>query len=95
MVAQELSKISGILEQKGVAYAGVFGSFARGEEKPGSDIDILVRFNKPIGLFDFIGLEQELSGNLKRKVDLVTEDALSPYIKDSVMRDLQVFYGTR
>ncbi len=76
-------------------YAGVFGSFARGEEKPESDIDILVRFNKPIGLFDFIGLEQELSGNLKRKVDLVTENALSPYIKDSVMRDLRVFYGAR
>jgi len=68
---------------------------ARGQSKPESDYDILVRFSRPIGLFEFTGLAQELEDTLHSKVDLVTEDALSPYIKDSVLNDLRIFYGQR
>jgi len=53
-----------------------------------SDIDILVRFEKPIGFFKFIELEDYLSKKLGIKVDLVTEDALKPLIKPSIMESV-------
>jgi uncharacterized protein len=68
---------------------GVFGSFARDENKPGSDLDILVEFGERINLLDFIGLEQELSDLLGIKVDLVTEKSLSPYIRPYIEKDLR------
>ena len=52
---------------------GVFGSYARGENRPNSDLDILINIQKPIGLFEFVGMEQDLSKLLQVKVDLVTE----------------------
>ena len=82
-----------VLERNDVEFAGIFGSYARGEERETSDIDFLVRFRKPKSLFDLAGIELELSEALKTKVDLVTEKALSRHIKDSVMLDLQQIYG--
>lgn len=69
---------------------GIFGSVARGQEKPESDIDILVHFSDPPGLFKFIKLEERLSQMLRRKVDLVTKDALKNTIKKEVLK--QVVY---
>ena len=74
---------------------GVFGSTARGEDSEGSDIDILVRFAKPISLLSLVELERELSDALARKVDLLTESAISPYLKDRILKDLLVIYGKR
>ena len=59
---------------------GVFGSYVRGEQKQGSDVDVLVEFEKPVGLFDFMRLEFFLSDLLGVKVDLVSKKALKPYI---------------
>jgi len=67
----------------------VFGSYARGENKEGSDLDLLVEFSDGITLLDIIGVEQDLSGILGVKVDLVTEGALSPYIRPYVEKDLK------
>ena len=58
-------------------------------------IDLLVKFNQPVSLLNVIKLEREISEKLNKKVDLVTEGALSPYIKDYVYKDLKVFYGQR
>ena len=55
----------------------LFGSFARGDEKAESDVDILVNFKKPISLFDHAGIEIDLENKTGRKVDLVTERSLS------------------
>ena len=66
---------------------GVFGSFARGDQRKNSDIDILVEFSKPIGFFEFIDLENHLARALDRKVDLVTKNALKPAIKDNVLKE--------
>lgn len=82
-----------VLKRNDVEFAGIFGSYARGEEQETSDIDFLVRFKKPKSLFDIIGVELELSEALKAKVDLVTEKALCRHIKDRVMSDLQPIYG--
>ena len=85
-------KITPILKKHGVSYCAVFGSFARGEERGDSDIDLLVRFTEPLGLFDFVGLEMELSDILGRKVDLVTEKAIHPLLKENIYKDLQEIY---
>lgn len=70
----------------GVKAMGVFGSFARGDATKKSDVDILVEFVEPIGLFKFVELEQKLSSLVGRKVDLVTKQALKPYIKNDVLK---------
>lgn len=64
---------------------GLFGSYARGGQEPGSDIDILVELEPPMGLFGFIHLRDYLSERLGAKVDLVTPDALKPLIRTSIL----------
>lgn len=66
---------------------GFFGSYVRGEQKKKSDLDILVDFSEPIGLFKFVELEDFLSQELGVKVDLVMRDALKPRIKDSILKE--------
>ncbi len=84
-----------ILKSNDVEFAGIFGSYARGENKPNSDLDILVRFSKPKSIFDLVGLEIEISERLGRKADIITEKYLHPYIRPQVSKDLKVFYGQR
>nr|MDO8098500.1 nucleotidyltransferase family protein [Candidatus Njordarchaeota archaeon] len=67
---------------------GVFGSFVRGEHKKGSDIDILVEFDEPIGFFEFMDLEEYLSSLLGRKVDLVSRKALKPFIGEYIRKEV-------
>ena len=68
---------------------GIFGSFARGDNKKGSDIDILVEFKNPPSLLNLIRLENELSEILGSKVDLVTTGSLkNKRIKKSINKDL-------
>lgn len=59
---------------------GVFGSYARGEQRPDSDLDVLVDFDGPVGLLDFVGLKQDLSDHLGVDVDLVMAEAPKPRI---------------
>ena len=68
-----------------VASLKVFGSVARGEQHDDSDIDILVQFVCPLSLLTMVRFERELSALFGRKVDLVTEQAISPYIRESVL----------
>ncbi|MFA6925328.1 MAG: nucleotidyltransferase family protein [Bacteroidales bacterium] len=73
---------------------GIFGSFARHEEKPNSDIDLLVRFKKTPSLLQLIKIENELSQKLGFKVDLLTEGAINNQrIKKNIQRDLQIIYN--
>lgn len=66
---------------------GIFGSYARGQNNANSDLDILVEFGVRISLLDLVGLEQDLSESLGIKVDLVTERALSKYVRPYVEKD--------
>ena len=70
----------------------VFGSVARGVGKEGSDVDLLVRFSRPVGLLHLIRFERELGEVLGSPVDLVTERALSPYIRTQVLAESRVVY---
>ncbi len=67
---------------------GVFGSYVRGEQKRGSDVDVLVEFEEPVGLFEFMRLEFYLSDLLGVKVDLVSKKALKPYIGEYIKMEV-------
>lgn len=72
---------------------GLFGSFVRREDKPDSDIDILVRFKETISLLDLVRIQRELSEILQKKVDLITEQAIkNEIIKKHIYADLQIIY---
>ena len=66
---------------------GIFGSYLHREQKTRSDLDLLVEFEEPIGLFDFIRLENELTRLTGIKVDLVVKEALKQRIKDKVIKE--------
>ena len=71
-----------------VAGLGVFGSYARGEQSDASDLDLLVDFDGPIGLFAFVALEEEIARRLGLPVDLVSRPALRPIIGAAILREL-------
>ena len=85
-------KIQNLLKENDVALLSLFGSSARNEELSTSDIDLLVRFNKKKSLLAFVRLERELSTILGTKVDLVTENSISPYLKDTINNDARIVY---
>ena len=67
---------------------GVFGSYVRGEQKLSSDVDIIVEFQEPVGLFEFMKLENYLSDLLGVMVDLVSKKALKPHIGENIMQEV-------
>lgn len=82
------SAIRGLLKKNGVVRAGIFGSYARGEQRKNSDIDILIKVKrKKFSLLDLIGLEMKLKNILGKKVDLLTYDGLHPLLKDKILNE--------
>lgn len=92
-------KIVPILLPYGVKRVALFGSMARGEESPESDIDLLITLKPreerpPLGLRWF-GLEQDLGELLGRQVEMVTDEALKPRMRPYIERDLVILYDER
>ncbi len=77
------TKIQKVLKKYGVVKAGIFGSYARGEQKKNSDIDILVEFND--SLLKLVKLEREIEENLKIKVDIITYRGINPLLKEKIL----------
>ena len=75
------------LERLGVRSLALFGSAARGQLRQGSDVDLLVEFDRPVGLFEFIDLKNYLENLLGRRVDLGTPHSLKPRLRESVLRE--------
>jgi predicted nucleotidyltransferase len=90
-----LPRLIDLCRQNDVSMMGVFGSMARGDAKKESDIDLVVRFSKRKSLLAVVRLERELSEALGRKVDLLTEGALSPYLRERILNEMRVVYGER
>jgi len=80
-------KIAPILKRQGVLKAAIFGSFARGEEKKSSDVDLLLKISKNKTFFDLLNLKFELEQKLNRKVDIVEYETLHPLIKEGVLKE--------
>ena len=75
------------LRALGVASLALFGSVARGEAEDGSDVDLLVEFSRPVGLFEFLEVKEYLESIIGREVDLVPKDSLKPRIRDEVLAE--------
>ena len=81
-----------ICQQNDVIKVGVFGSVARGEATERSDIDLIVEFSKRKSLLAVVARERKISAVIGRRVDLLTEAALSPYLRRRILRELKVIY---
>ena len=75
------------IQSFGVSRLALFGSFARGEERPDSDVDILVEFSVPVGLFEFVRVQRYLGHLLGRVVDLATPDALRTEMRARILQE--------
>jgi predicted nucleotidyltransferase len=75
------------LERLDVKSLALFGSVARGEAGKNSDVDFLVEFSKPVGLFKFLDVKNYLESLLKCKVDLVTPDALKQQLRKNILAE--------
>jgi hypothetical protein len=86
-----------ICEENAVVFMAIFGSFIRGEQKKGSDIDVAIEFDKDSkkDLLDLVHLERDLGKIFKRKVDLGIFSSISPYIIDDVKKEMKVIYEKR
>jgi len=87
-------KITDYLKTQPVLKAWLFGSFARGEETPESDVDLLVMYDRsqPIGLFRYARMHREIEELIGRKVDLVEDGTLRPAACETANRDKKMIY---
>ncbi|WP_456473065.1 nucleotidyltransferase family protein [Methanocaldococcus sp.] len=89
-IKEVLRKHKKELEEKyKVKSIAIFGSYARGEQKETSDIDILVEFYKTPDLIEFVDLKYYLEDILEIKVDLVTKNALHPMIREKILKEAE------
>lgn len=88
-------KLGEICRKYDVNFLGVFGSVARGDDRPTSDVDVLVRFDpdSKTSLMGMVRMEAELEQLMGRKIDLVTKDFLSKYFREDVLKETQPVYG--
>ncbi|MDP2692328.1 MAG: nucleotidyltransferase family protein [bacterium] len=86
-------KISPILRAYGIKKASIFGSVSRGDDRPDSDVDLLVELGPgPMGLIKFIGLKHKLEDTLGKNVDLVTEGNINRHLEPYIRPELKQIY---
>jgi len=97
MTKEDIKKIlldnKGILKKYKVNKVGIFGSYVTGKPRKKSDVDLLVEFDEVIDLFEFVNLVNEIKQILKTNVDLATPDAIKPYIRPKIMREVDWIEG--
>lgn len=92
-IKRVLLKNKGLLQRYKVNKIGIFGSYTTGKMKKKSDVNLLVDFDEMIDLFDYVHLSDELQQMLKTRVDLSTPDAIKPYIKSKILREVEWIEG--
>lgn len=86
-IKQKRNQIHEVARKHGAQNIRLFGSLARNEGRADSDVDLLVSMQPGSSLLDIIAIKQDLEELLGRKVDVVTEDSISPYMRDEIFRD--------
>jgi len=92
MVTFNQEGLAALCRRHDVRILKIFGSAARGEDRPDSDVDLLVEFEGKKSLLDLVGLEIDLREFFGRDVDVLTEPSLSPYLRDSILASASVVY---
>ncbi len=87
---EKIEKLIKILKKHGAKRIRIFGSYARGEARPDSDLDVIVEFYERKSLLEIVGIEQELEDALGIKVDLLTEPSISPYLREIIEKESRV-----
>lgn len=87
VIGQKRDAVLRLASEHGAYNVRVFGSVARGEARPDSDVDFLVDFREGVTIFDMIGLWQDLTELLGREVDLSTEKGLKKWVKPHALKD--------
>ena len=88
----DLQALVELCERNDIRRLRVFGSFARGDESDASDVDLIADFAERKSLLDLVRIEREFAERLGRNVDLLTEAALSPYLRDRVLQESRLVY---
>jgi predicted nucleotidyltransferase len=83
---EKLRELKPWLEEQGIVNVRLFGSYARDEAGPDSDVDLLVEMSKPLG-FDFFGVERRLGERLGLKVEMGTERSMHRLVQQTALRD--------
>ncbi len=94
-VITKLNQNKKLFEQNGLTFVGVFGSQSRGDQRPNSDIDIMIDFKKTKSLFELARINIALEDYLDMRVDLVQRGAVKPTLKPYIDRDLVTVYEKR
>ena len=96
-ILKNQKKLKRFCQDNDIAYLGLFGSYARGEQTEKSDIDLLYKFkkNKKITLFGLADLKISLEEILKKKVDFVGKDNIKPGLKPYIKEDLITLYDAK
>ena len=89
LLRKQRAQILQLATRHGAQRVRVFGSVIRGTATERSDIDFLVAFEPDRSLLDLIGFKQDLQDLLGRKIDVVSEGGLSPYLKDRILQEAQ------
>lgn len=79
---------SELKERYHVSRIGIFGSYSRSEQTEKSDLDLVVEFERPIGLFAFVHLKNFIADRLDMVIDLVTPDGLHPLLRDQILHEV-------
>ena len=87
LIRKQRENILKIAKAHGATNIKIFGSYARGDEQPGSDIDLLVELEPGRSLLDIIAIKHDIEDMINRRVDVVTAGALSPYIREEIMTE--------
>jgi predicted nucleotidyltransferase len=93
MVQFDENRLADYCRRHGIVRLRMFGSTVRGEDGPESDVDLIADFGVPVGYFELIRAENELTEFFGRPVDLLTEPAISRYMRDEVLASAQVLFA--
>ncbi|MGC8913883.1 MAG: nucleotidyltransferase family protein [Thermoplasmata archaeon] len=88
-----INKLISVLKKHDAKRIAIFGSYARGEQKEGSDLDVIVEFEKRKSLLELVSIELEIEAALGIKVDLLTRASISPYLIERITKESKVVYG--
>ena len=88
-------RLSPFINEYGISKAGIFGSYARNQASEGSDLDLIIDFQKEFGLIKLLNLKLLLEEKLGKKVDIIEYSCLNPDIADSVLKEVIVLYDQR
>ena len=84
------SVIAASLKKQGAKKVAIFGSYAKNKQKKNSDIDVIVEFKDEKSLLEIVKIERQLSELIGIKVDLSTKNSISPYLAESIKKEMEV-----